>query len=114
MSRHRINIKKTGWIGMLESQENRREPHFNSHHIVLKERKNATLTGIKEVISFDSNQVLLDTIRGRLSIKGQDLHVSRLTLERGEVDIEGTFDEIQYSDPHTMTETKNFLGRLFQ
>ena len=99
---------------MLESQENRIEPHFNSHHIVLKERKNATLTGIKEVISFDSNQVLLDTIRGRLAIKGQDLHVSRLTLERGEVDIEGTFDEMQYSDPHTMTETKNFLGRLFQ
>ena len=38
----------------MESQEKRREPHFDTHHIVLKERKSAMLTGVKEVLSFDS------------------------------------------------------------
>ena len=92
----------------MESQEKRREPHFDTHHIVLKERKSAMLTGVKEVLSFDSEEVQLDTITGK------DLHVRRLTLERGEVDIDGTFDELKYSDPHTMNDTKSFLGRLFQ
>ena len=78
----------------MESQEKRQEPHFDTHHIVLKERKSATLTGVKEVLSFDSEEVQLDTIRGHLAIKGKDLHVRRLTLERGEVDIDGTFDEL--------------------
>ena len=49
-----------------------------------------------------------------LTITGKGLHVRRLTLERGEVDIDGTFDELKYSDPHTMNDTKSFLGRLFQ
>ena len=75
----------------MESQEKHREPHFDTHHIVLKERKSATLTGVKEVLSFDSEEVQLDTIRGHLAIKGKGLHVRRLTLERGEVDIDGTF-----------------------
>ena len=83
-------------------------------NIVLKERKSAMLTGVKEVLSFDSEEVQLDTIRGHLTITGKDLHVRRLTLERGEVDIDGTFDELKYSDPHTMNDTKSFLGRLFQ
>ena len=98
----------------MESQEKRREPHFDTHHIVLKERKSAMLTGVKEVLSFDSEEVQLDTIRGHLTITGKDLHVRRLTLERVEVDIDGTFDELKYSDPHTMNDTKSFLGRLFQ
>ena len=67
----------------MESQEKHREPHFDTHHIVLKERKSATLTGVKEVLSFDSEEVQLDTIRGHLAIKGKGLHVRRLTLERG-------------------------------
>ncbi|MGN1206640.1 MAG: sporulation protein YabP [Eubacterium sp.] len=98
----------------MDSHENRKEPHLDTHHIVLKERKNATLTGVKEVLSFDSDEVQLDTVRGHLAIKGKDLHVRRLTLERGEVDIDGTFDELKYSDSHTIDDTKSFLGRLFQ
>ena len=98
----------------MENQENRKNSQFDTHHFVLKERKNAAITGVKEVLSFDSGEVQLDTIRGHLAIKGKGLHVRRLTLERGEVDIDGTFDELKYSDPHTMNDTKSFLGRLFQ
>ena len=60
----------------MESQEKRREPHFDTHHIVLKERKSAMLTGVKEVLSFDSEEVQLDTIRGHLTITGKGCHAS--------------------------------------
>ena len=40
------------------------------------------LTGVREVVSFDENQVVMDTDMGLLTIKGKDLHVSRLTVEK--------------------------------
>lgn len=67
----------------MESQEKRREPQFDTHHIVLKERKSATLTGVKEVLSFDSEEVQLDTIRGHLAIKGKGLHVRAADIGTG-------------------------------
>lgn len=54
-----------------------------SHQIMLYNREKGNLTGILDVISFDENTIVLDTDMGLLTIKGKDLHVSRLTLERG-------------------------------
>ena len=42
------------------------------------------LTGVKDVVVFDENQVVLDTELGLLTIKGKNLHMNRLTLEKGE------------------------------
>ena len=58
-----------------------------SHQIMLYNREKGNLTGILDVISFDENTIVLDTDMGLLTIKGKDLHVSRLTLEKGEIDI---------------------------
>ena len=55
------------------------------------------LTGILDVISFDENTIVLDTDMGLLTIKGKDLHVNRLSLEKGEIDIEGRTDSLVYS-----------------
>ena len=58
-----------------------------SHQIMLYNREKGNLTGILDVISFDENTIVLDTDMGLLTIKGKDLHVSRLTLEKGEIDM---------------------------
>lgn len=68
-----------------------------SHRITLESRRTATLTGVKDVLSFDLHEVLLETDAGMLTIKGNDLHVSRLSLERGEVDVDGMMDSFIYS-----------------
>ena len=68
-----------------------------SHQIMLYNREKGNLTGILDVISFDENTIVLDTDMGLLTIKGKDLHVSRLTLEKGEIDIEGQADSLVYS-----------------
>ena len=63
-----------------------------NHKLSLDNRKRSTMTGIKDVVEFDLNQVLLESVLGMIHIKGKDLKVTRLSLEKGEVDIEGTVD----------------------
>ena len=86
-----------------------------AHKILLTNRKNCVLSGIMDVISFDLNEVLLETDQGMLMIKGTDLHVSRLTLEKGEVDISGKVDSFVYSDNlPSQKQGESFLGKLFK
>lgn len=68
------------------------------HKVTMVNRKNCTLNGVNDVLSFDIHEVLLETEQGMLMIKGNDLHVSRLTLDKGEVDVEGKIDSFTYSD----------------
>ena len=65
-----------------------------AHKITMSNRKTCALNGVKDVLSFDIHEVLLETEAGMLMIKGEDLHVSRLTLERGEVDVDGQIDSL--------------------
>ena len=69
-----------------------------SHKLSMDNRKRLSLTGIKDVVSFDLTQILLESTLGMIHIKGSDIKVTRLSLEKGEVDIEGTVDSIVYSD----------------
>lgn len=69
-----------------------------SHKLILNGRKTALVTGVKDVLSFDPDEVLLETELGTLMMRGTELHVSRLDLEKGEVDIDGTTDSLTYSN----------------
>ncbi len=69
-----------------------------THKIQIMNRQTTNLSGVSDVISFDEKEVVLETERGMLTIRGDGLHVSRLTLEKGEVDVEGRVDAFQYSD----------------
>ena len=86
-----------------------------SHKIVISNRKNGVLNGVIDVLSFDVGEILLETELGMLMIKGNDLHVNRLTLEKGEIDIEGKIDSLTYSDMKPSSrQGESFLGRLFR
>ena len=86
-----------------------------SHKIAVTNRNIASITGVLDVISFDITEVLLETEQGMLHMKGKDLHVNRLNLEKGEVDVEGTLDALSYSQiPTTLKKTEGLLGKLFK
>lgn len=86
-----------------------------SHKVMLSNRRTGNFTGILDVLSFDIGEILLETELGMLHIKGKNLHVNRLNLEKGEVDIEGEIASMEYSDVQGLAEKKNaFFGRLFQ
>ena len=86
-----------------------------AHKIVLNNRNQGNLTGILDVISFDENTIVLDTDMGLLTIKGKDLHVNRLSLEKGEVDLSGNIDSIAYSSvTPPAKQGDSFLTKLFK
>lgn len=73
------------------------------------------VTGVLDVLAFDLNEIVLETEQGMLMVKGTDLHVNRLTLEKGEVDLAGHIDSITYSDiQQTAKKGENFFVKLFK
>ena len=84
------------------------------HKLVINNRKTSLITGVLDVLPFDLNEVLLETEQGMLLIKGKDLHVNRLSLEKGEVDLTGNIDSLIYSDRMTGKGSESILGRLFR
>ena len=86
-----------------------------AHKVLLANRKTGAFSGVVDVLSFDVAEILLETELGMLLIKGHDLHVNRLSLEKGEVDIEGRIDSLAYSDVKSAgKQAESFFGRLFK
>ena len=87
-----------------------------THKMTMTGRKSCVLSGVKDVLSFDLHEILLETEQGMLLIKGEDLHVSRLTLEKGEVDVDGRLDSFSYSEaaPAGQQKAASLLSRLFR
>ena len=86
-----------------------------SHKVTLVNRKMGNFTGVLDVISFDISEILLETEQGMLNVKGKDLPVNRLNLEKGEVDIEGTIDVLSYSQvPVSIKKSENVFGKWFK
>ena len=70
---------------MAADERNREMPHT----VILEGREKLSISGVVDVQSFDEDQVLLETVRGMLVVRGQGLHVERLQLEAGELIVEG-------------------------
>ena len=88
---------------------------IRSHKVMLTNRKTCTISGVVDVLSFDTGEVLLETDLGMLMIKGKELHVSRLSLDKREVDVEGNVDSLAYSNIVTARQkTESFFSKLFQ
>ena len=85
------------------------------HRLMMEDRGKMSMTGIVDVISFDEDQVVLDTDKGLLTIKGKDLCVSRLTLDKGEVYVDGQADSHIYSSNLSLRRSgESLLSRLFR
>lgn len=86
-----------------------------THKLMLTNRRTCTISGVCDVLSFDVKEVLLETDQGMLMIRGDDLHVSRLTLDKGEVDIDGKIDSLTYSEQAGYgAKGESLLSRLFK
>ena len=81
------------------------------HKVTLDSRNRLNMTGIKEVESFDEGMVVLHTTRGTLVVRGEGLHLQLLSLDGGQVHVDGTVDSLTYEDPGNAS--GGFLSRLF-
>ena len=53
------------------------------HHLILEERERLTVSGVEEVESFDENLIVMDTAQGVLVVRGEGLHIEKLSLDGG-------------------------------
>lgn len=77
--------------------------------LTLNERKNLTLSGVTEVISFDDSLVVLRTTQGILSVHGQDLQLKNLSLEGGQAAVDGTVAALIFEEPR---QERTWWGKL--
>lgn len=88
---------------------------MTNHKLLMANRKGISLTGILDVISFDLREILLETSEGMLTIKGNDLHINRLSVEKGDLEVEGRVDALLYSEVVSAKAMgESFLGRMFK
>lgn len=69
------------------------------HKLTLNERKQLTVTGVTEVVSFDEAAVIARTENGTLVVQGKDLQMKTLMPEGGQVCVEGTISALIYEEP---------------
>ncbi|MEK3732758.1 MULTISPECIES: sporulation protein YabP [Paenibacillus] len=84
------------------------------HDLRMQNRKLLDITGVQNVESFDSEEFLLQTELGHLTIRGQNLHIKNLSLEEGLLTIEGLVHSLIYLNPGSQTKNKSLLGKLFK
>lgn len=84
------------------------------HKILIKDRKLLIISGVKKVKSFDTKEIILDTNKGGLLVKGQELGVKNLNLENSEVEIEGHIDSLSYASNRSKESSKGVWERIFK
>ena len=83
------------------------------HRIVWTDRKRGNITGVTDVGSFDETTVILETDQGILTLKGKGLHIGKLSLEQGEVELDGVIESMVYTVSHP-AKKGSVLKRLFR
>ena len=87
----------------------------SKHRVTLERRENISVSGVLDVISFDEETIVIDTELGILLLKGAQLHVNRLNLDTGELEVDGDVVSLNYEEGHTYGKGKPmFLGKLFK
>lgn len=83
-----------------------------SHNLILKERKSLNISGVLDVDSFDDNAVVAYTDLGELTIKGSNLHISKINLDSGDLELDGEVYALEYAEDRPAE--KGFLSKLFR
>ena len=80
------------------------------HALSMQNRARLSLTGVVDVNGFDESVILLATSQGPLTIRGEQLHIDRIDLTAGELEVRGKLRELSYEEPAA---EGGFWSRLF-
>lgn len=90
--------------------ENRQD--LKNQNISLKNRNRMSITGVENVDSYNDNTIVLQTIKGGISIEGEELNISKLNIEDGSLRISGLINSLTYISKEGAP--KNIIERLFR
>ncbi|MBO5449643.1 MAG: sporulation protein YabP [Ruminococcus sp.] len=84
-----------------------------SHNAILENRRKLMLTGVTDVESFNEEQINLYTQLGELTIKGNQLHINEMSVDSGDLSVEGDISALIYGDRDRRNRLTT-LGKLFR
>jgi sporulation protein YabP len=84
------------------------------HRVVIESREKLNVTGVQDVDSFNENEIIFITTCGAVTITGEDLHISRLNLEDGQLIVEGRIQSLDYSDHEEQRQGGGFFKKMFK
>ena len=84
---------------------------LSAHRLELTGRERLTVSGVEDVERFDETGVVMSTGAGMLVVTGENLHIGKLSLDGGELHVDGRIDSISYEEGGT--ERGGFFQRLF-
>ena len=82
------------------------------HNIVLEDRRLLTISGVSDVDSFDEETVTVFTDMGELTVRGSNLHINKLSVEVGELTVEGNISALIYSED--TVRNGGFFSKVFR
>ena len=80
------------------------------HKLTLNERRQLTMIGVTEVVSFDETAVVLQTGLGTLMVHGQGLQLKQLSTDGGQVSVDGSISAIVYEEPKAGGWLRRLMG----
>lgn len=69
-----------------------------AHRLIMEQRERLSISGVENVESFDDTEVIIQTCQGRLIISGDSLHVGKLSIETGELTVDGLVTGLTYEE----------------
>lgn len=83
-------------------------------NIVLENREKLNISGVKDVLSFDDQIIIVQTSLGLLTIKGENLRVNKLNIDTSDFSVDGSISSLTYSNSESFKEHTSFLGKIFK
>ena len=84
-----------------------------SHILHIDNRNRVDITGVTKVITFNEDNVILNTVMGVLNIKGRNMQMNKLNVENGEMSIEGEITAFAYTSKEN-DKKESMLKKLFK
>ena len=98
----------------IEERKNSIQKSNIIQNLILESREKLNITGALDVLSFDDQIVIVQTHFGLLTVKGEDLRISKLNIDSEEVIVDGTIGSMSYSDKNFEKKDSGFLGKIFK
>ncbi len=83
------------------------------HNVFLEDRKKLTVSGVNDIGSFDEQTIVAYTDMGELTVRGEGLHINKMSVDSGELAVEGEISALIYSENENPKNGGGFFSRLF-
>ena len=99
---------------MIEERKNTNITTNVIQNLVLENREKLSVSGVNDVLSFDDQVVMVDPELGLLTVKGENIHINKLSLDTAEVIIEGEISSLSYSQKSIEKSSGTLLSKIFK